>query len=84
MLESYLQNLLAVELPDKDDICTFLCTDVVPSKPKDAAATTREGFLTKKGQNMGRWVTRLYVLMGAQLDYYETVSGSGVPSAEVS
>jgi RalA-binding protein 1 len=55
----------------------------VPSKPKDAAATTREGFLTKKGQNMGRWVTRLYVLMGAQLDYYETVSAGAVPGAQV-
>jgi hypothetical protein len=32
---------------------------------------------------MGRWVTRLYVLMGAQLDYYETVSAGAVPGAQV-
>lgn len=77
MLEVYLQNLLAISLPDKDDFCTFLCTDAVPVKPIDPDATSKEGFLTKKGANLGRWVTRLYVLSGSTLDYYEAVSGDG-------
>lgn len=83
ILEYYLQNLLAIQLPDKDDLCTFLCTDVVPPRPKDVSSTTREGFLTKKGQNMGRWVTRLYVLAGAQLDYYESRGGAHLGSISI-
>lgn len=75
MLEVYLQNLLAIPMPDKDDVCTFLCTDAVPIKVYDPEAVTKEGHLTKKGANLGRWVTRLYSLSGSMLDYYESVSG---------
>lgn len=74
MLEAYLQNLLAISMPDKDDLCTFLCTDAFRYKPNDPEAVTKEGYLTKKGANLGRWVTRLYSLSGSVLDYYESVS----------
>lgn len=37
---------------------------------------TKEGLLTKKGQNLGRWVTRLYSLEnGDRLDYLEGRGG---------
>ncbi|PWN88189.1 hypothetical protein FA10DRAFT_268403 [Acaromyces ingoldii] len=83
ILDAYLQNLLAISLPDKDDLCTFLCTDVVPTKLRDPQAMTKEGFLTKKGQNMGRWVTRLYRLSGNKLDYYESRGGAHLGSIAV-
>ncbi|CAD6911044.1 unnamed protein product [Tilletia controversa] len=62
VVETYLQKLLNLSLPDKDDICTFLCTDVARPRPVDPAALQKEGFLTKKGLNPGRWVTRYYCL----------------------
>ncbi|PWN52279.1 RhoGAP-domain-containing protein [Violaceomyces palustris] len=75
LLEIYLQSLLTIQLPDKDEVCTFLCTDVVPSKLKDTSSTSKEGFLTKKGQNLGRWVTRYYSLRNSTLAYFETRGG---------
>ncbi|PWN18667.1 RhoGAP-domain-containing protein [Microstroma glucosiphilum] len=76
ILEAYFDTLLAINLPDKDDICTFLCTDFVPVPIKDPSAMTKEGLLTKKGQNLGRWVTRLYSLEnGERLDYLEGKGG---------
>ncbi|UZJ56947.1 hypothetical protein CBS101457_006267 [Exobasidium rhododendri] len=83
MLEAYLQNLLSISLPDKDDLCTFFCTDAVPIKLNDPEATTKEGFLTKKGANLGRWVTRLYCLSGSTLDYYEARGGPHLGSINV-
>jgi len=62
VVETYLQKLLKLPLPDKDDICTFFCTDVVRPRPVDPNSLAKEGFLTKKGLNPGRWVTRYYCL----------------------
>jgi RalA-binding protein 1 len=73
MLEKYLHDVIAAPLPDRDEIATFLCTDVVFDKPS-AGNPLREGYLTKKGQNLGRWVTRYYVLRGSKLDFFEVVS----------
>lgn len=83
MLEAYLQNILAIPLTDKADLCTFLCTDAVPVKTKDPEATTKEGQLTKKGANLGRWVTRLYCLAGTTLDYYELRGGPQLGSISI-
>lgn len=76
MLEAYLANLLAITLPDKDELCTFLCTDVVPIRSRDPKSMSKEGFLTKKGQNLGRWVTRFYCLDNNRLQHYEGRGGS--------
>ncbi|KAE8244396.1 hypothetical protein A4X13_0g6623 [Tilletia indica] len=62
VVETYLQKLMTLSLPDKDDICTFFCTDVARPRTIDPAALQKEGFLTKKGLNPGRWVTRYYRL----------------------
>ncbi|EPQ31578.1 uncharacterized protein PFL1_00911 [Pseudozyma flocculosa PF-1] len=83
LLEIYLQALLVLELPDKDDVCTFLCTDVVPDRATDPYTTSKEGFLTKKGQNLGRWVTRFYVLRHSVLNYYETRGGAQIGSINI-
>ncbi|KAN0061423.1 Rho GTPase activating protein [Thecaphora frezii] len=83
LLEIYLQSLLVLELPDKNDICTFLCTDVVPDFVKNTLLTHKDGFLTKKGQNLGRWVTRFYVLRQSTLKYYETRGGAQIGSINI-
>ncbi|KAJ1590702.1 hypothetical protein NDA11_001837 [Ustilago hordei] len=83
LLEIYLQSLMVLELPDKDEVCTFLCTDVVPSRIHDPNSCTKEGFLTKKGQNLGRWVTRFYVLRNSYLSYYETRGGAQIGSINI-
>ncbi|KAJ1032567.1 hypothetical protein NDA16_000590 [Ustilago loliicola] len=83
LLEIYLQSLMVLELPDKDEVCTFLCTDVVPNRLRDPNSCTKEGFLTKKGQNLGRWVTRFYVLRNSYLSYYETRGGAQIGSINI-
>ncbi|KAI3480692.1 hypothetical protein L1887_57171 [Cichorium endivia] len=83
LLEIYLQSLMVLELPDKDEVCTFLCTDVVPNRLRDPLSTSKEGFLTKKGQNLGRWVTRFYVLRNSLLSYYETRGGAQIGSINI-
>lgn len=83
LLEIYLQSLMVLELPDKDEVCTFLCTDVVPNRKSDPISTTKEGFLTKKGQNLGRWVTRFYVLRNSYLSYFETRGGAQIGSINI-
>ncbi len=83
LLEIYLQSLMVLELPDKDEVCTFLCTDVVPNRMRDPLSTSKEGFLTKKGQNLGRWVTRFYVLRNSFLSYYETRGGAQIGSINI-
>lgn len=83
LLEIYLQSLMVLELPDKDEVCTFLCTDVVPNRLRDPLSCTKEGFLTKKGQNLGRWVTRFYVLRNSFLSYYETRGGAQIGSINI-
>ncbi|CAO1636896.1 unnamed protein product [Jaminaea pallidilutea] len=80
MLEAYLRNLLSIQLTDKDDLCAFLCTDVVPLTP---ASASRSGFLTKKGQNLGRWISRFYVLEGPRLDYFDTKGGACLGSIQL-
>lgn len=83
LLEIYLQSLMVLELPDKDEVCTFLCTDVVPNRGRDPLSCAKEGFLTKKGQNLGRWVTRFYVLRNSYLSYYETRGGAQIGSINI-
>lgn len=83
LLEIYLQSLMVLDLPDKDEVCTFLCTDVVPSQIRDPASTSKTGFLTKKGQNLGRWVTRYYVLQNSILNYYETQGGAQIGTINI-
>ncbi|PWZ01113.1 RhoGAP-domain-containing protein [Testicularia cyperi] len=83
LLEIYLQSLMVLELPDKDEVCTFLCTDVVPNRARDPTSNDKDGFLTKKGQNLGRWVTRYYVLRNAMLNYYETRGGAQIGSINI-
>lgn len=83
LLEIYLQSLMVLELPDKDEVCTFLCTDVVQNRIRDPLASSKEGFLTKKGQNLGRWVTRFYVLHNSYLSYYETRGGAQIGSINI-
>lgn len=36
----------------------------------------KEGYLTKRGQKLGGWKTRYFVVHGPVLDYYENVCGS--------
>ncbi|PWN45244.1 RhoGAP-domain-containing protein [Ceraceosorus guamensis] len=76
ILEYYLQTLLTAELSDMSDVCTFLCTDVIPPKARDPEAIAMEGFLTKKGQNVGKWVTRYYVVSDDRLIYYDQPGGT--------
>nr|CDI51970.1 related to BEM3-GTPase-activating protein [Melanopsichium pennsylvanicum 4] len=83
LLEIYLQSLMVLELPDKDEVCTFLCTDVVPNRNRDPLSISKEGFLTKKGQNLGRWVTRFYVLRNSYLSYFETRGGALIGSIKI-
>ncbi|CAO1639390.1 unnamed protein product [Sympodiomycopsis kandeliae] len=80
LLEAYLANLLMIQLPDKDEVCTFLCTDVVPLRPRRTNPLFKEGFLTKKGQNLGRWVTRYYVLEDMKLQHFEGRHGAHLGS----
>ncbi|KAJ9477694.1 GTPase-activating protein BEM3 [Pseudozyma hubeiensis] len=83
LLEIYLQSLMVLELPDKDEVCTFLCTDVVPNRNRDPNSSNKEGFLTKKGQNLGRWVTRFYVLRNSYLSYFETRGGPHIGNINI-
>ncbi|CAO1621952.1 unnamed protein product [Parajaminaea phylloscopi] len=84
MLEGYLRNLIAISLQDKEEVCTFLCTDVVPQPRRGTSkALFKEGFLTKKGQNLGRWVTRFYSLDGPRLDYFDGRGGALLGSINV-
>ncbi|TKY85003.1 hypothetical protein EX895_006083 [Sporisorium graminicola] len=83
LLEIYLQSLMVLDLPDKDEVCTFLCTDVVPNRTRDPTSCSKEGFLTKKGQNLGRWVTRFYVLRNSYLSYFETRGGAQIGSISI-
>ncbi|CBQ70434.1 related to BEM3-GTPase-activating protein [Sporisorium reilianum SRZ2] len=83
LLEIYLQSLMVLELPDKDEVCTFLCTDVVPNRIRDPTSCSKEGFLTKKGQNLGRWVTRFYVLRNSYLSYFEARGGAQIGSINI-
>ncbi|SPO22640.1 related to BEM3 - GTPase-activating protein [Ustilago trichophora] len=83
LLEIYLQSLMVLELPDKDEVCTFLCTDVVPNRLRDPLSCSKEGFLTKKGQNLGRWVTRFYVLRNSYLSYFETRGGAQIGTINI-
>lgn len=84
MLERYLRNLLEIPLTDKEEVCTFLCTDVVPLAPSlNPKSLFKEGFLTKKGQNLGRWVTRFYSLDGSRLDYFDGRGGALLGSINV-
>lgn len=83
LLEIYLQSLMVLELPDKDEVCTFLCTDVVPNRVRNPTSNSKEGFLTKKGQNLGRWVTRFYVLRNSCLSYFETRGGAQIGSINI-
>ncbi|CDU24583.1 related to BEM3-GTPase-activating protein [Sporisorium scitamineum] len=83
LLEIYLQSLMVLELPDKDEVCTFLCTDVVPNRIRDPTSCSKEGFLTKKGQNLGRWVTRFYMLRNSYLSYFETRGGAQIGSINI-
>ncbi|CEH17138.1 related to bem3-gtpase-activating protein [Ceraceosorus bombacis] len=76
ILEYYLQTLLTAELSDMSDVCTFLCTDVIPPKARDPEAIAMEGFLTKKGQNVGKWVTRYYVVSDDRLIHYDQPGGT--------
>lgn len=84
MLEGYLRNLLSISLSDKEELCTFLCTDTVPMpRPRDPKSLFKDGFLTKKGQNLGRWVTRFYTLDGPRLDYFEGRGGALLGSINI-
>lgn len=83
MLELYLRTLITIPLPDKDDLCTFFCTDALQPKIHEPDALTKEGFLTKKGQNLGRWVTRWYVLSETSLDHYEWRNGLHLGSINI-
>ncbi|PWN34831.1 RhoGAP-domain-containing protein, partial [Meira miltonrushii] len=83
MLELYLRTLVTIPLPDKDDLCTFFCTDALQPKIREPDALTKEGFLTKKGQNLGRWVTRWYVLSETSLDHYEWRNGLHLGSINI-
>jgi RalA-binding protein 1 len=83
MLDKYFAALLPINMPDKDDLCTFFCTDAMPPRIYDPDALTKDGFLTKKGQNLGRWVTRWYVLSETSLDHYESRGGLHLGSINI-
>ncbi|KDN52383.1 RhoGAP-domain-containing protein [Tilletiaria anomala UBC 951] len=84
MLDKWLHDCISAQLPDRDDIATFLCTDVVlHDKPKPSGSAVREGYLTKKGQNLGRWVTRYYVLRATRLDFFETRGGQQIGTINI-
>lgn len=70
-LEAYLHSLLVAPINDKTDLCDFLSTDQVSVK---TSSLRKEGYLTKKGKNFGGWKTRYFVVDGAVMDYFESVS----------
>lgn len=45
-------------------------------RPRNPQSLSKEGFLTKKGQNLGRWVTRFYVLDNHRLQHYDGRGGA--------
>ena len=75
LLEQYLQSVVMAPVKDGGDLCAFFMTDL--SKGDRAPVSNqgyKEGFLTKRGKNFGRWQTRFFILQNGILEYFETVS----------
>lgn len=76
MVENFLLSILAASLPEKEDFCYFLSTNVVSPEDDDDVPATKEGFLTKRGQRLGGWKKRYFILGGLGkpvMDYFESV-----------
>jgi RalA-binding protein 1 len=88
VLGKYLQDLLRLDLRDATDICAFFLSNVaVQAQSPVASPGHKDGYLTKKGRNFGKWQTRFYAISPAPesankdpeqgpvaaLHYYDTV-----------
>jgi RalA-binding protein 1 len=77
LLEAYLQSILHARLPEKDDFCYFLSTNVVsPSSEREPCALAKEGYLARRGNKMTKWKKR-YIVLGSlgrpTMDYFDGV-----------
>jgi len=55
-----------------DEVISFFASDLKKPVMRLMQAGYKEGYLTKRGKNVGGWKTRFFVLQGPVLEYYES------------
>ncbi|KAJ7268579.1 hypothetical protein C8J57DRAFT_346729 [Mycena rebaudengoi] len=77
ILESYLTTLLSRRLPADlgDELISFLTSNVDRSEPQVERPEGQQGYLAKRGKNLGGWYVRYFEQDGPVLDYFEHRGG---------
>ncbi|KAI9278220.1 Rho GTPase activation protein [Phascolomyces articulosus] len=74
-IQEYLKQVLELPLQDTTDICEFLSSNVVKDDSQIKVSKYRQGYLRKRGKNLGCWKKRYFILDGPNLKYYESEYG---------
>ena len=71
-VEKYLQEILSLPVRDPKVISAFF-TSIMAHTARPIPSARYEGYMTKRGENLGDWEQRYCVLQGSVLEYYESV-----------
>ncbi|KAG8724902.1 hypothetical protein FRC09_012314 [Ceratobasidium sp. 395] len=81
MLQAYLQSVLQAPWKNASDMVAFFTSDVIShDRTPVSHPGYKEGYLTKRGKNLGGWKTRYFVLQSPVLEYYESRGGAHLGS----
>ncbi|PBK82464.1 RhoGAP-domain-containing protein [Armillaria gallica] len=84
VLQNYLQTLIKLPVKNNDEVIAFFTSDIMREMNQPVMqAGHKEGYLTKRGRNLGGWKTRYFVLQGSVLEYYDCRGGAHLGSITV-